>query len=316
MRFKLRMVSGRVRLALVLGAMGCLLAACFPPTPPVLRTSTLGCTGGGAAKLFHIPQDVHTVGVDIFGAQGGTYNGSVAGGQGGEARATLVVTPGDTLALVVGCKGADTTPSSGTGGAGGASPVGPNGGNGGNGVYAGAGGGGGSAVYYGAERVVAGGGGGGAGQALGATAGAGGSGGGGTSALATPGGSAGPFLCVTGGMPGTDSATGLGGTVTACTAASRGVAGSLGGGVTPFVGGNGASTTFQGGGGGGGGWNGGGGGAGSDGPDHTTLTGAGGGGGGAGLCPLNACTLQLAGKQSGDGMIVVSYVSAFVAVIS
>ena len=57
----------------------------------------------GAAQTFSVPQGVHTINVKLWGAGGGKPGGVAAtGGAGGFASATLSVTPGTQLTIIVG----------------------------------------------------------------------------------------------------------------------------------------------------------------------------------------------------------------------
>ena len=172
-------------------------AASASKPPTILATFT---TPGTHAWV--VPDKVKVVTFDVFGAEGGstvddsTSPGTIIalGGRGGEALATFPVTPGQTIQIVVGGRGVDS--SGETAGAGGF-----NGGGDGDrgGIYGGsnrpttvffggAGGGGASDVRLGpcavsltcalADRVVVGGGGGGAGGEPTEAPGTGGAGGG------------------------------------------------------------------------------------------------------------------------------------------
>ncbi|MBM3693815.1 MAG: hypothetical protein FJW77_11085 [Actinobacteria bacterium] len=85
-------------------------------------TQQFDSTGHGVAWV--VPDGVCTVDAFVAGAQGGSATSSAGsdptapGGLGGTARATLSVTPGDVLTIVVGGRGANGK-SNGTGGAGG-----------------------------------------------------------------------------------------------------------------------------------------------------------------------------------------------------
>jgi hypothetical protein len=252
-------------------------AASAPKPPTILATFT---TPGTYAWV--VPDKVKLVTFDVFGAEGGstvddsTVPGTIIalGGRGGEALATFPVTAGQTIQIVVGGRGGDSSGvTQGTGGSNG-------GGNGNDGgiysgsnrpttvFYGGAGGGGASDVRMGpcansltcalADRVVVGGGGGGAGGEP-------------TEAPATGGAGGGPS-----GGTGVGDGAGRGGTQQAggdCLfpgGTNPGTSGSFGQGG----GGNGA------GGGGGGGWYGGAGGCTSGIPPSDGQGSAGGGGSG------------------------------------
>src|SRR3954470_5987087 len=73
--------------------------------PPAGCTTTAGVTTcvfafTGAAQTWTVPAGGTSATFDVFGAQGG------GGGKGGEVKATLPVTPGDALQIVVGGMGA------------------------------------------------------------------------------------------------------------------------------------------------------------------------------------------------------------------
>ena len=143
------------------------------------QTLTFNYTGG--PQSWTVPADVHQATFDVYGSQGGRNGPLFPGGQGGRATATIPVTLGEVLAIMVGGQGLETTPPTvecvlvpGGGGFNG-------GGNGGNlaSECAGAGGGGASDVRRGgsalADRIlIAGGGGGGAGNLICNQAGGGG----------------------------------------------------------------------------------------------------------------------------------------------
>jgi hypothetical protein len=133
---------------------------------------------------FVVPPDVHTITVEVCGAQGGRggryTNGGTAtvgpGGLGGHTTVDITVTPNQALTIIVGSAGGIPTavggPESGPGapGTGGPNAAGT-GGSGSGGSGGGGGGGGGSAVMSGATALAVGGGGGGAGGAIGGAAG-------------------------------------------------------------------------------------------------------------------------------------------------
>lgn len=203
---------------------------CSPPT--MFSTPTDGMT-------FVVPSNITSIFVVAIGASGENTNRSV-GGEGGRAEATLSVTAGETLTIIVG--GTD-----GTGG----------GGSGGNGGDSGAGGGRSAIERSGVPLIVAGGGGGGGSNSVAMCAG--GSGGG---ASGSNGGNSG------GNGGGQGGSGGVGGNGGGTVVNSPG---SPGGSIIGGRGGNGSN----GGGGGGGGFGGGGGGGGGGG-----IGGACGGGGG------------------------------------
>src|SRR5687768_10204012 len=149
----------------------------LPPAPETESFLTAG------TFPFVVPADVHTITVEICGAEGGeggaTFVGGGApdpGGLGGHTTVDITVTPGQMLTIIVGARGGDATPAQGgsserLGGAGGSG--GPNAaGDGGTASTfgGGGGGGGGSAVMSGTTALAVGGGGGGSGGALGGAA--------------------------------------------------------------------------------------------------------------------------------------------------
>ena len=247
-------------------------------------TTTCTFAYTGAAQSWTVPDGVSQATFVVSGAQGGSEEFSAVGGLGGEATATIPVTPGEMLQVNVGGKGGDGTGASG--GAGGFN----GGADGGNGCCWGAGGGGGasdvrSGAFELAERIIVAGGGGGAGGFSISDSSAGGVGGGPSGGDGTGGGY---------GFPSHDGAGGGGGTQ---------VAGGAGGGGAEGVGGNGSPGDLgtggagDGGGGGGGGYYGGGGGGGG--------ASGGGGGGGSGFGPTGV--VFNSGVRSGDGLVKITY---------
>lgn len=276
-------------------------AATFTLTPSSASAAPVASTFVEPGQHeYVVPAGICKVTVDAYGAQGGRGLLGVDGGLGGRATATLTVTPGQALTVVVGGQGGDGASPTDPGLPGVGGPGGFNGGGdggdastGGGGAFpAGGGGGGGGAsdVRTGAaleERVVvAGGGGGSTGNGTRHESDAAGAGGG---ESGTP---PGPPLIGGATAPGggTQTTGGAGGTYD----------GSGGGG--PFVSESGSSGTggdgfdqegsVYGGGGGGGGWYGGGGGAFS------------GGGGGSGFGPAGV-SFQT-GVRSGDGLVTIT----------
>lgn len=267
-------------------------AGAAPSSPPPFTTPGTFSLG--------VPAGVDSVTVVACAGRGGdgTGNGSTvnggAGALGGQSTATVAVTSGETLSVVVGARGGDgsgfghSTDLGGTAGSGA-----PNGaGTGGNGFDVtvpifgeiiggpGGGGGGGSALLRGAtELVSAGGGGGGSGGAI----------------LVT---GIGPVDGVTGGSGG--GATGnIGG------AGHGGHGGTQAAGGTPGTGASqgspqGNGDGLNGGGGGGGGHTGGGGGG------DGTVAQPGGGGGGSGL-DANAATFSNCANPTGNGDVNITY---------
>jgi len=256
-------------------------------------TQTFNYTG--AVQTFVVPNNITSIDIETWGAQGGSPQASV-GGKGGYAKGTLTVTPGETLNIYVGGKGlAGTTAVLLNGGF-----------NGGgytyaytSGAYAGSGGGatdirrGGTAL---SNRVIVAGAGGGSGY-YSATAYSGGSGGG------TSGNTGTISYGYNGGGGGSQVAGGVAGTTS-----SYSQAGSLG------LGGN--STAIS------GNWNGSGGGGGYYGGGSGAAVGAGGGGGSSYIGGVNAGQ-TIAGNASmpnpaggasiigntGDGVVKISFVS-------
>jgi hypothetical protein len=243
-------------------------------------TQTFNFTG--AAQTFTVPAGVTQVTVDAFGAQGGQAQDGTAGGLGGEAMATIAVTPGEVLQVNVGGQPATGNPA--PGGFNGGGPSGTATG----GIFNNGGGGGGGAsdvrqggTGLGDRAVIAGGGGGGGGSAGPCTGGGGGG---------------------TGGDDGSPCSNlqGRGGTQS-----SGGAAGANGGGAgASGTGGSGqdqsGGTGTHSGGGGGGGLFGGGGGSGGQ-PEDS----AGAGGGGSGF--TQSGTGMTNGVRSGSGLITITY---------
>jgi hypothetical protein len=249
-----------------------LLGTAPPAQAAGSQTMTFDYTG--KSQTWTVPPSVTEATFDVFGASGGNVAGGATGGLGGEARATLAVTPGHVVTIMVGGKGAD-------GPVGAAGNGGFNGGaNGGPGTtspaYGPAGGGGASDVRVDGtdlahRALVAGGGGGGAnlysdnGPAKGG-AGGGLTGGNGINANT-------PYGGVGGNQDGTSGSGQLGN-------GSPGAYGDV-------------NTGNPGGGGGGGYWGGGGGPSGA------------GGGGGSGYGPLG--TYFQTGVHSGNGVVTITY---------
>src|SRR5215213_8622441 len=273
--------------------------------------STTTCTFNTGTSTWTAPDGVTEATFDLFGAQGGSVNlpagygaGGGDGALGGQATATIPVTPGEPLQVNVGGKG-DNACGSGCG-AGGFN----GGGSGGSNGYrpnTGGGGGGASDVrrdtnalgdFALAERIIVAGGGGGRGGA----SGGGGGGGGGTSGEpgdTTAGYTSNPYAYGGPGGGGTQDAGGSGGFRPTGGSGESGSAGALG---TGGAGGYGGPNQNQaGGGGGGGGYWGGGGGAGGYGGGG----GPGGGGGGSGFGPDGV--VFNSGVRSGNGLVTITY---------
>jgi hypothetical protein len=275
-------------------------AAAAPPPASICvgGACTVGFALTGSPQTWTVPTDITRITVTVAGGSGGAAAGSTGGtpGVGGQVTATIVVSPGEVLSIVVGARGGDgvanSVPASGGYGGGGAAgantaPVSNPGG----------GGGGGSFVFNVSNPMllVAAGGGGGAGG--GSAEGNGGTGGAGGDAV-TPS----TFSPRTGGGattsgPGTappDVAPGNPGTGPATSDTAFG------------VGGAGADDTVFGfpgqasAGGGGGGYYGGAGGS----SDPIGII-PGGGGGGSGF--ITAATSVTTSTHTGDGTVSISY---------
>jgi streptogramin lyase len=264
-----------------------------------------GCTSPaifnylGAQQNFTVPAGVTQLTVDAYGAAGG------AGG--GYVQATIPVTPGESLAVLVGGAGAGGVVGGG-GGAGGFNGGGVGGPAGGPHFgYSGAGGGGASDVRQGgaglANRIVVAGGAGGngdyAGGAGGGSSGAAGSGGGYSGYYGTDGGGGG------GGTQTGGGAAGSGGQYRGlCDNAGSGAPGTLAVGGAGGYGGNGQLYCYgaSGGGGGGGGYYGGGGGGGA-----ATGGSSGGGGGGSSFIEPNATGVTNTQGGSNAAQIILSW---------
>ncbi len=286
LRFALkRSAVGAIAAMALLGAEGILspLASSAATLP---AGTSFSYTGSG--QTYAVPSNVCAVTIYVAGGEGGTdYNGGL-GGVGGVGSATVLVTPGSTLSVVVGSIGgfgyigySGNTPGAVYGG-------------GGAGTGASGSGGGLSGVYDGTSALVIAGGGGGAG-ALDAdpVGGAGGN-------VNQPGAAGDP---TTYGM-GSNASGGDGGTLMAGGAGGVGDPNAPGTAGTSGNGGAGGSTGREGGGGGGGGYFGGGGGGGSSmmgmpmwGDDSGS-----GGGGGSGFAASNATNVSTEWKgHSGRG---------------
>ncbi|MFI6475769.1 Ig-like domain-containing protein [Streptomyces sp. NPDC050516] len=266
-------------------------------------------------ETFTVPDGVTAVDVDLFGGEGGSAAGYIdphpvvsgaPGGLGGETRATLPVSPDQTLQLTVGAAGIPGSSRHGEF----ARPGGTGHGRGGGGAHGGGGsGGGGSDVRVGAfggsDRVLVDGGGGGAGN------------GGPT----LQGGAGGGPVGQDGGQSNGPLGSGLAGGGATGTAAGHGNPNTLNGGPgTPGIdldpitsepdpgsggtGGNGGAGG-PGGGGGGGGWHGGGGGSGGGNPGY--FPGAGGGGGSSYAEPSATHVSLLQGVNHGNGRAIITF---------
>ncbi|MFI5999373.1 Ig-like domain-containing protein [Streptomyces sp. NPDC051366] len=277
----------------------------FTASPPTCTYATAG------TDTFTVPDGVGEIRVDLFGAEGGSAAGFVSpnppntgapGGLGGETRATLAVSAGQSLQITVGSLGSSGTSRHGEY----ARPGGTGHGAGGGGAHGGGGsGGGGSDVLAGSfgptDRILVAGGGGGAGN--GGPLLHGGNGGG---PEAQDGGE--------GGGPAGSGAAGRGGTQTAHGArnpnSAQGGPGVAGGDIDPNTGQPNPGSGGPGGNGGQGGNGGGGyfaGSGGSGGGNIGNLYGAGGGGGSSFAAPSATDVSLLQGVNRGNGKAVVSF---------
>ena len=254
------------------------------------QTYTYLYTGG--TQTYVVPAGVTSMNVDVIGARGGGVNCAHTnwqsiGGCGGRVQATIAVTPGHTIQIVVGQKGSNTN---GTAYGGGGKD------NLYNTTWPGAGGGGGTSIIdltTGVTLVVAGGGGGGGGDICPGSGGTGDVGGAGGGLVGRAGNS---NICGVGqgGKGGSAVAGGAGGVCAPYT----GTAGTFG------VGANCVASSGEGSGGGGGGYYGGGSGA----------YGAGGGGGSSYTNPLYASAVvhtqgfncTPGGGLNGDGKVIIT----------
>ncbi len=242
----------------------------------------------GAEQTWTVPTGVTAATFTLAGGAGGQVTGGGDGGVGAQLRATLPVTPGETLRVVVGGQ---------------ASQAGAPGFNGGGmGTSAGSGGGATSILSStGAVLLVAGGGGGGGAAGSGAGAGAGGDGGAG----GQPGLPGDPATGSTGGggglVGGIGGAAGTAGTIPGVVGGSTTSANGGVGGVAP-----GGSAGGNGGGGGGGATGGGGGGTGGD--DGAGGAGGGGGAGGTNFTTPTATSVSTSlASARNNGLVVISY---------
>lgn len=257
-------------------------------TPPVCNATQQTFNATGAVQQFVVPAGVTLVTIDAAGAQGGSGASFADGGHGARLVASLPVTPGETLSVVVGVMGDSSADAAGGGG--------------GSFVYrsattaglllAAAGGGGGCTAFAlsggpGSATTTAGPGGGSCGAP--GSAGIGGNGGGGSGA-----GGACMKTAGSGGGLLTDGGNGNGG-ATGGKAVADGSAGGVGSRNGGFGGGGAGDfrfTRLEQSGGGGGGYNGGGGGANGS-----------GGGGGSFVHPSGATLFAQSGMQMDDGQV-------------
>jgi len=289
------------------GAIGALLVAAAPAVAQSPVTQTYTST---TPTSFTVPANVTSITVQAIGGNGGNALGPggavvASGGQGRVVNATLPVTPGEVLWIVVGGNGANSSQAFGGGGGGGASDIrtcAP-----GASTCSTAG------TSLQSRLIVAGGGGGGGGSAAGGDGGDSddpgddgvGIAGSGGNAGATNGGGQGGSGSANPGATGTLGAGGAGGQETLLgqtTPPAGGGAGGANGGAN----GGGTNGTFSGGGGGGGGWYGGGGGAGSS---PGTSGGGGGGGGGASYATSGATNVSMS-WSSAQPSITLTYTPA------
>ncbi|MEU6280220.1 Ig-like domain-containing protein [Streptomyces sp. NPDC047028] len=322
----------RSRVMAVAGTTG-LVAAAFVPLTAATAAAASGAGPCGTSGVFTIspqptctydlvgtdtftvPDGVSAVHVDLFGGEGGSAAGYIdphpaisgaPGGLGGETRAILPATPGQTLEFTVGAAG---TPGSSRHGEF-ARPGGTGHGRGGGGAHGGGGsGGGGSDVRVGAfggsDRVLV----------------AGGGGGAGNGGPMLQGGAGGGLVGQDGRQSNGPLGSGLAGGGATQTAPGHGNPNTLYGGPgTPGIdldpitsepdpgsggtGGNGGAGG-PGGGGGGGGWHGGGGGSGGGNPGY--FPGAGGGGGSSYADPSATDVSLLQGVNHGNGKAIVTF---------
>jgi hypothetical protein len=104
MRSKSRRPS---RARVLVALMSCLMLLSLPASPaqaapPAATTVTFSYTG--AEQTWTVPANARAVKIETWGAQGGNAY-STSGGQGGYARGTVDVTPGETLRIYVGGQG-------------------------------------------------------------------------------------------------------------------------------------------------------------------------------------------------------------------
>jgi hypothetical protein len=316
----------RTGLKVVVAGAAIAVGAGFAGGIPLASADETNYTNAGTAQ-FEVPEGVCSVTVSANGAQGGDgVPARVApsgGGAGGQATATIAVTPGEQLGVNVGGRGANGT-TTGTaaggfngGGTGGASTNGGGGGGGGASDVRQAPGGSGclpqclsqttpdrAGTELEDRQVVAGGGGGGGGDNFGndpTASGTGGAGGGVESGV--PEGDGAPGFNSTGQADGGDAG------------ASGGAGGtdfSTGGDGSAGQGGAGADNTGDGGAGGGGGGGGvGGGGGGGESDPGFSAGGAGGGGGSTEVAPTATDVVESAGTSTtADGSVTLAYASA------
>ncbi|GHI40471.1 Ig-like domain-containing protein [Streptomyces violascens] len=313
------------------GTTGLAAAAILPATAAADAASTAGPCGTGGVfttapqptctydslgtDTFTVPDGVTAVDIDLFGGEGGSAAGYIdphpvvsgaPGGLGGETRATVPVSPDQTLQLTVGAAGIPGSSRHGEF----ARPGGTGHGRGGGGAHGGGGSGGGASdvrvgAFGGSDRVLV----------------AGGGGGAGNGGPQLQGGSGGGPVGQDGGQSNGPLGSGLAGGGATPTAAGHGNPNTLNGGPgTPGIdldpitselnpgsggtGGNGGAGG-PGGGGGGGGWHGGGGGSGGGNPGY--FQGAGGGGGSSYAEPSATGVSLLQGVNHGNGRAIITF---------
>src|SRR5436853_7690560 len=74
--------------------------------PALAEATTVTFNYTGAAQTWTVPAGVTQATFDVYGAQGGTAGWPV--GKGAQAKATLAVTAGATVTIMVGGKGGDS----------------------------------------------------------------------------------------------------------------------------------------------------------------------------------------------------------------
>jgi hypothetical protein len=248
----------------------------------------------GAPQGYTVPTDVCSVTLDVVGGVGGVDFDETVGGPGGSGQATVTVTPGEQLTILVGGEGAEAGPDGSPGGYNGGGATGTGGG-----AQSGSGGGATDILATSTNTVLLeAGGGGGQGFDTTGTGGAGGAGGDANEPGAA--GAAAPVL---------EGSAGGGGGATTSSVGGAGIAGGssediIGSAGNPGVGGTGgqggADTALTDGAGGGGGYYGGGGGGTGDANSGNNI-GGGGGGGGSGYAIASATDVTTWSGQTGLG---------------
>ncbi|MFE3648978.1 Ig-like domain-containing protein [Streptomyces sp. NPDC059152] len=321
----------RSRMMSAIGTTGLVATAIVPLTAAAATASAAEPCGAGGVfttaprptctydsagtDIFTVPDGVTAVDIDLYGGEGGSAAGYIdphpvisgaPGGLGGETRATLPVTSGQTLQLTVGAAGIPGSSRHGEF----ARPGGTGHGSGGGGAHGGGGSGGGgsdvrTAAFDGSDRVLV----------------AGGGGGAGNGGPELQGGAGGGLVGQDGSQSNGPLGSGLAGGGGSRTAAGHGNPNTLYGGPgTPGIdldpitsqpnpgsggtGGNGGAGG-PGGGGGGGGWHGGGGGSGGGNPGY--FPGAGGGGGSSYADPSATDVALRQGVNHGNGKAIVTF---------